>query len=98
MKLSSTCPQLILAGTGTAKTITITAKIAYMVEKINIDPSNILALTFTKEVARHMREKVEKHLQGKGIHVKKFHSICAELIMDHVDRCKVPSGFKIFEA
>ncbi len=32
-------PQLILAGAGTGKTTTITAKIAYMVEKENIDPS-----------------------------------------------------------
>jgi len=45
-------PQLILAGAG--KTTTITAKIAYMVEKENIDPSQILALTFSKEAARHM--------------------------------------------
>ncbi len=33
-------PELILAGAGTGKTTTITAKIAYMVEKENIDPSN----------------------------------------------------------
>ena len=50
-------PQLIIAGAGTGKTTTITAKIAYMVEKENIDPSRILALTFSKEAARHMREK-----------------------------------------
>ena len=73
-------PQLILAGTGTSKTTTITAKRAYMVEKENIDPSQILALTFSKEAARHMREKVEKLLQGKEIHIKTFHSFCAELI------------------
>jgi len=90
-------PQLILAGAGTGKTTTITAKIAYMVEKENIDPSHILALTFSKEAARHMREKVEKLLQGKEIHVKTFHSFCAELIKDHADRCKVPGDFKIFE-
>ena len=65
---------MILAGGGTGKTTTINAKIAYMVEKENIDPSQILALTFTKEAARHMREKVEKLLQGKEIHVKTFHS------------------------
>ncbi|MDO8725498.1 MAG: UvrD-helicase domain-containing protein [Candidatus Methanoperedens sp.] len=58
-------PQLILAGAGTGKTTTITAKIAYMVEKENIDPTQILALTFSKEAARNMREKVEKLLQGR---------------------------------
>ncbi|MBU4223119.1 MAG: UvrD-helicase domain-containing protein [Euryarchaeota archaeon] len=36
-----------------------------MVEKENIDPSQILALTFSKEAARHMREKVEKLLREK---------------------------------
>lgn len=90
-------PQLILAGAGTGKTTTITAKIAYMVEKENIDPSHILALTFSKEAARNMREKVEKLLQGKEVIVKTFHSFCAELIKDHAERCKVPGDFKIFE-
>lgn len=87
--------QLILAGAG--KTTTITGKIAYMVEKENIDPSQILALTFSKEAARNMREKVEKLLQGKEVIVKTFHSFCAELIKDHAERCKVPGDFKIFE-
>ncbi len=68
-----------------------------MVEKENIDPSQILALTFSKEAARNMREKVEELLQGKEIHVKTFHSFCAELIRDHANRCKVPGDFKIFE-
>src|SRR4030066_1134204 len=90
-------PQLILAGAGTGKTTTITTKIAYMVEKENIDASQILALTFSKEAAKHMREKVEKLLQGKEIHVKTFHSFCAELIKDHANKCKVPGDFKIFE-
>ena len=53
-------PQLILAGAGTGKTTTITAKIAIMVEKENIDPSQILALTFSREAARNMCETVEK--------------------------------------
>ena len=67
-------PQRILAGAGTGKTTTITASIAYMVEKENIDPSQILALTFSKGAARNMREKVEKLLQGKEMIVKTFHT------------------------
>ena len=58
-------PQLILAGAGTGKTTTITAKIAFMVEKKNIDPSHILALTFSKEAARNMRKSREAP-SGKG--------------------------------
>src|SRR4030066_2506565 len=60
-------PQLILAGAGTGKTTTITTKIAYMVEKEDIDSSQILALTFSKEAARHMREKVEKLLSRDSL-------------------------------
>ncbi len=54
-----------------------------MVEKENIDSSHILALTFSKEAARHMRENVEKLLQGKEVIVMTFHSFCAELIKEH---------------
>lgn len=90
-------PQLILAGAGTGKTTTITAKIAYMVERENIDASGILALTFSNEAARNMREKVEKLVKGKEIHVSTFHSFCAELIKDNADKCGVPASFKILE-
>ncbi|MBU4222670.1 MAG: UvrD-helicase domain-containing protein [Euryarchaeota archaeon] len=69
-----------------------------MVEKKNIAPSQILALTFSKEAARNMREKVEKLLQGKEVIVKTFHSFCAELIKDHADRCKVPCDFSHIHA
>ena len=87
MKPSNThAPQLILAGAGTGKTTTITAKIAYIVEKENIDPSYILALTFSKEAARNIHEKVDKHLQGKEIRVKTIHSLCSELIKDNFQK------------
>lgn len=90
-------PQLILAGAGTGKTTTITARIAYMVEKEGIDPDHILALTFSREAARNMREKVEKLLAGKEVYVKTFHSFCSELIRENAEKCNVPRDFKIFE-
>jgi DNA helicase-2/ATP-dependent DNA helicase PcrA len=51
-----------------------------MVEKENIDPSQILTLTFSKEAARNMREKVEKLFRGKDIHATTFHNPCARII------------------
>ena len=50
-------PLLIIAGAGTGKTTTITAKIAHMVEKDGIQPEHI-PLTFSKEAARNMGRKV----------------------------------------
>ncbi len=50
-------PLLIIAGAGTGKTTTITAKIAHMVEKDGIQLEHI-PLTFSKEAARNMRRKV----------------------------------------
>jgi len=90
-------PQLIRAGAGTGKTTTIVKKIVDAIEKDDIDPSQVLALTFSKEAARNMKEKAEELLNGKEINVKTFHSFCAELIRDNADKCKISDDFKIFE-
>ena len=63
-------PLLILAGAGTGKTTTITAKIAYMVQERGIDPEQILALTFSRAAATNMRAHVEELLNGTSeVHV-----------------------------
>ena len=54
----SSGPLLILAGAGIGKTTTITAKIAFMIEREGIEPGKILALTFSREAARNMEQKI----------------------------------------
>ncbi|MCL7415547.1 MAG: ATP-dependent helicase [ANME-2 cluster archaeon] len=94
----TTGPLLILAGAGTGKTTTITAKIAYMVKELGIDPAHILALTFSREAATNMKVKVEQLLGGVSeVQVSTFHSFCAQIIRENADKCGVPSEFAILE-
>ncbi|MFZ2499899.1 ATP-dependent helicase [Methanosarcina sp.] len=94
----SSGPLLILAGAGTGKTTTITAKIAFMIEKQRIEPGKILALTFSREAARNMEQKIRELLgQGAEVKVSTFHAFCAELIKDNAERCGVSEQFTIFE-
>ena len=54
---------LILAGAGSGKTRTVTYKIAYMVKELNINPSSILALTFTNKAAKELELRINEKLE-----------------------------------
>jgi len=72
---------VIVAGPGTGKTKTLTARIAYLIECGRAKPAQILALTFTKKAAEEMTRRVDALLFGKlapAIHT--FHALCHELL------------------
>ena len=88
---------IIFAGAGSGKTRTITHKIAYMCS-IGIDPSSILAITFTNKAANEMKERIEV-LVGKdvaeNITAKTFHSFCAKLLKSEYQAANLKSNFTI---
>uniref|UniRef100_A0A6M3M8H8 DNA 3'-5' helicase n=1 Tax=viral metagenome TaxID=1070528 RepID=A0A6M3M8H8_9ZZZZ len=67
----------VIAGAGTGKTATLTARIAYLVEDRQVDPRAILALTFTNKAAREMRLRVEQIIgpdPASKLQIGTFHS------------------------
>lgn len=76
---------LVVAGAGSGKTLTISAKVKYLVENINILPKDILLITFTKKAAEEMETRIKDKL-GIDIKVKTFHALGYELLSYFEDR------------
>lgn len=51
---------LIVAGAGSGKTLTILGKVQYLIEQKNIDPADILLLSFTKKTVEELNERLTK--------------------------------------
>lgn len=70
-------PARVLAGPGSGKTFVIVQRLKYLLEQLNISPSSILVITFTKAAARQMQERFIKVMDDKifPIHFGTFHAV-----------------------
>ena len=64
---------LVIAGAGAGKKTTVAAKVKYLVEKKNIDPSQILVISFTNKAVQELRDKINIAL-GINCPIATFHS------------------------
>src|SRR6056297_1168791 len=74
-------PGLIIAGAGSGKTRVLTNRIAYLIEKYDVDPFHILGLTFTNKAAGEMKERVAKMIfkNAEDMFLGTFHSFCVRI-------------------
>jgi DNA helicase-2/ATP-dependent DNA helicase PcrA len=92
-------PMLVLAGAGSGKTRVLTMRIARLIEHHGVDPSRILAVTFTNKAAGEMRDRIGRLLgyEPKGMWCGTFHSIGARLLRIHAERVGRTQSFTIYD-
>lgn len=93
-------PALVVAGAGSGKTRTLTAKVSYLVSK-GYDPARILAITFTNKAADEMKERLVK-LTGLPLEsfpwVRTYHSACFKILKEHCTKLGYRHPVQIFAA
>jgi len=97
-------PSLIIAGAGSGKTRVLTSRIAYMIKDKNIDPSRILAMTFTNKAADQMRERIVQMIpdtltpsQARSIWMGTFHSVFLRILRENAELIGYPQSFTIYD-
>lgn len=94
-------PLLVLAGAGSGKTRVITQKIIYLIEKLNISPDNVYAVTFTNKAAREMLHRTLDGIKDKNTKAKPniftFHSFGIEILKKHGHLLDYKNNFSIFD-
>ena len=105
--LTTDGPLLILAGAGAGKTKTIVERIKYLVHS-GVNPSSILAITFTNKAAKEMRERIETGLRSDPAlnrpvsmnerpFISTFHALGVHILREHAQKAGINRFFAIFD-
>ena len=94
-------PVLIVAGAGSGKTRVLTSRIAYILEQQDLDPSRILALTFTKKAASEMKERIALMVgerKARRLYMGTFHSVFIRFLREFSGSLGYPESFTIYDS
>jgi ATP-dependent DNA helicase UvrD/PcrA len=92
-------PSLVIAGAGSGKTRVLTHRIAYMLTN-GINPSRILALTFTNKAAKEMKDRIAEIVgfeTARKLWMGTFHSIFARILRFEAEVLEYPSDYTIYD-
>ena len=91
-------PVMIIAGAGSGKTRTLTYRIAHLLEQ-DVDPFNILALTFTNKAAAEMKERIMQLVgpEARNLWMGTFHSVFAKILRAEATKIGYINNFTIYD-
>ncbi|GAA0322527.1 ATP-dependent helicase [Bacillus carboniphilus] len=82
-------PLLLLASPGSGKTTTIIMRIGYLIEVKQVKPSSILAITFSRESARDMKERFSQFFPtypSETVSFSTIHSLAFKIVREYLKR------------
>ena len=68
----------VIAGAGSGKTFTIQGKVKYLTEKRDVDPSEILAISFSNASVDDLKERI-----AEPIDIKTFHKVGKDILTQY---------------
>ena len=91
---------LVVAAAGTGKTRTLIYRLAYLVTEKNVQPWEVLLLTFTNKAAKEMLTRAETLVQRRfnSGYSGTFHSFANRLLRSHADSIGFGKDFTILDA
>jgi DNA helicase II / ATP-dependent DNA helicase PcrA len=92
-------PLLIVAGAGSGKTRVLTNRIAYLLAAREVQPTEVLAITFTNKAAAEMKERVAALVgrRARLMWVSTFHSACVRILRAEHGHAGLKSTFSIYD-
>ena len=83
---------------GSGKTFCITHGMAYLITELFIDPSSIVALTFTNKAAASMTRRLKKMIGDEAAcFTGTFHGFCNKILKEEIYRLSYPKTFTILD-
>ncbi len=91
--------QLIIAGAGSGKTLTLVCRIAWIHSIFQVPLSRILAVTFTNKAATTIKRRIESTIDAsiQSAWIGTFHSICHRLLRQYHYDFKISQHFQIID-
>ena len=88
----------VVAGAGSGKTRTLTARYLFLVEELGISTANILCVTFTNKAAGEMRKRIRRSLPDQDLgRITTFHGFCVGLLKEDCHVAQYPSTFIVLD-
>jgi DNA helicase-2/ATP-dependent DNA helicase PcrA len=89
----------IIAGAGSGKTKVLVNRYAYIIEKLGINASNILCVTFTNRAAKEMKSRIQKILSREPVNdfICTFHGFCVRILREDIHKINYPKSFSIID-